>query len=648
MGGLHLGQLATENWVGGFGWLRGSELLGGGWTKPQSLTVNHIVGQRLLCTCSGSVLRAGNPLRDRQQNHGGQWAFSNGHRLEGAPVQMSFEYPCTLSKYPQEYPYHVFRTEVLQNFSYVNSKKQRRMAAASDEDLTCSLCRNIYTEPVLLKCGDSFCQDCVASALDTQQTPGIYSCPKCGEEYLERPPLEKSMELSKMVENFKSMHIATEPQESSVTICMYCVDYPVPAVKACLQCEAFMCDNHFTVHRTDHALVELTTNISSKTCPDHKKLLEYYCFDDSTCLCMSCCLVGTHNGHHKELLKVASDMKKEEDRHFLKRLIPEKELIDEKIYLLQDQKTKAQEYADEEKKRVRDVFEDIKRKLEVQEKKVLSEISSQAEQNSQSFSDVIQHLKKQRDELSSKIDHIEKMCNMTDPLSVLQDLESEELGGQYVEEPSAPVLEDFMIVLYHSLCEVIGQIKPQTYFSEQEVNDMLLDENTADNYVALSDDLKSAWYSVMHQNRPELPERFAEFCQVMSVEDFSHGRHYWEAEVGDYGEWAVGMCYSSIERKGNESGIVFNNKSWSVYYGKEEYLAVHGSQETPLTLKSGLIKIGIYLDYEAGRLSFYQICDSVRHLHTFNATFTEPLHAAFWVHDGAWVKITLRWLLSPP
>ncbi|XP_040212496.1 E3 ubiquitin/ISG15 ligase TRIM25-like [Rana temporaria] len=512
-------------------------------------------------------------------------------------------------------------------------------SSALGDELSCSICLNLYTEPVSLRCGHNFCRDCIVTVLDTQEGSGVYSCPECREEYVERPTLEKNRKLCNIVDNFRSTQ---QKEEKSEILCTYCVDSPGEAVKSCLHCENSMCDKHLTAHNKtmDHVLVEPTSSFSSKKCSIHKKLLEYYCSEDAVCLCVSCCLVGKHKGHEVELLEEALEKKKEKLRNILEKLTMTKETAEKNVQNLQDQKSKAQEKADDEKKRVTCLFEEIRRQLEVQEKRVLSEISRQVEEVSLSLNDLIKQLEIQKDELSRKIGHIEKLCNMTDPITVLQGQESH-TGDQNVEESFVHDLDDFMIslVLHKSITDLITNMQLKNNLYTQDGTDLLLDRKTAFDFVALSDDLRTASCSETEQNRPKLPQRFTKYNQVMSMESFSRGRHYWEVEVGDCGDWDVGVCYPSIKRDGEESSIGDNNKSWSFCKTENKYGYLHDSQKEPLYPESPVQRLGLYLDYEDDRLSFYQLSDPIRHLHTFTTTFTEPLHAVFYLNKGAWVKL---------
>ncbi|XP_077119108.1 E3 ubiquitin-protein ligase TRIM39-like [Ranitomeya variabilis] len=177
----------------------------------------------------------------------------------------------------------------------------------------------------------------------------------------------------------------------------------------------------------------------------------------------------------------------------------------------------------------------------------------------------------------------------------------------------------------HTLCDVISGIRSGIYVEGPA--DILLDVTTAANNL-ISDDLKTATRTEEKQKRPETAERFQGYNQVMSRRGFTSGRHYWDAEISRSESWMVGMCYPSIDRRGEQSVIGDNNKSWSLRRYNNQYSVTHGSKVIRLPDKISSDRVRICLDYEAGQLSFYELCDPIRHLHTFTATFSKPLHAA--------------------
>ncbi|XP_075188067.1 E3 ubiquitin/ISG15 ligase TRIM25-like [Anomaloglossus baeobatrachus] len=531
------------------------------------------------------------------------------------------------------------------------------MASADlNDELLCSICLSIFKDPVTLRCGHNFCRVCIDRVLDTQDGSGVYSCPECREEFQERPALMRNINLHNVTERFM---ITQQEQKITGIYCTYCVDSPVPAVRYCLHCEASLCEKHLRAHSKspEHVLSDPSTSLEKRKCSVHKKILEYYCTEDAACICVFCSLIGKHKGHKMESLDEASENKKKKLRNVLQKLTTKREKTEERVRSLKERRRKAQEKAAGEAERVTALCTDIRRRVDDLEKKVLSEISRQEKEESLSLSALIHQLEIKKDELSRKMRHIEELCNMTDPLTVLQEPDTgdlcdpeeeggdEDTGGHDKQLHDGDDLDVTVIShTLHTLCEVITGIRRGIYV--QDPADILLDVNTAGNDLLISDDLKTATWTQNNQNRPETAERF-QYNQVMSRRGFTSGRHYWDVEGSRSGGWRVGMCYPSIDRRGEESLIGNNNKSWSLRRYNNQYSVIHDSIEIQLPNKISSGRVRICLDYGAGQLSFYELCDPIRHLHTFTAAFSEPLHAAlcvFWMYnDGhyidSWVKI---------
>ncbi|XP_077119109.1 uncharacterized protein LOC143775153 [Ranitomeya variabilis] len=539
------------------------------------------------------------------------------------------------------------------------------MASADLRDeLLCSICLSIFKDPVMLRCGHNFCRVCIGRVLDTQDESGVYSCPDCREEFQERPALMRNINLHNVAERF----LITQQEQEEITgiCCTYCVDSPVPAVRSCLHCEASLCDKHLRSHSKspEHVLSDPSTSLEKRKCSVHKKILEYYCTEDAACICVYCS-AGEHRGHQVEILEEASEKKKEKLRNVLQKLITKTEETEERVRSLEERRRKAQEKAAGEVERVTALCTDIRRRVDDLEKKVLSEISRQEKEESLSLSALIHQLEIKKDELSRKMRHIEELCNMTDPLTVLQDPdtgdlcdpeeeEGDENTGGHDKQPHDGDDLDVAVISHtlQTLCDVISGIRSGIYVEGPA--DILLDVTTANNYLLISDDLKTATWTGENQKRPETAERFQDYNQVMSRRGFTSGRHYWDVESSRSVEWSVGMCYPSIVRRWWQSVIGNNNKSWVLWRFNNQYSVRHDSKEIRLPDKISSDRVRICLDYEAGQLSFYELCDPIRHLHTFTATFSEPLHAVLYVYwrknngsyeDNIWMRITFHFCL---
>ncbi|XP_068130006.1 E3 ubiquitin/ISG15 ligase TRIM25-like [Hyperolius riggenbachi] len=513
-------------------------------------------------------------------------------------------------------------------------------SAGLREELECSICLSIYTDPVTLRCGHNFCRGCIHRVLATQEGSGGYSCPECRKKFKTRPALQRNKKLRNIVEHFLSTQTV---QEESQVFCSHCIHSPAPAVKSCLLCEASLCENHLRVHKKSpkHILCDPTTSLEDRKCSIHQEELKYYCTDDAACVCVSCNVIGEHVGHKMVSLAEASESRKSKLRNVLQEVMTHREEMKKRVQSLEERRRNAQKKADGETGRVTALFRNLKRQLEDLEKKVMSNITRQAERVSLYYDDVIRQLEIKEEELSRKMCHIEELYNMTDPLTVLQEShtgDTEEGDNEVRERHDGGDLDVAGIshTLHTGLSDLMIAVTGEIYVHPA---DILMDVNTASNEQLISADRKSVSKWPTSWNSPGPAERFQHWPQVLSSQSFSSGQHYWEVDVGDSISWSVGMCYPSIARRGNQSLIGHNKKSWILERNDYDYSGRHNSEEIRLP-EFPSDRVRIYLDYEAGQISFYALCDPIiRHLHTFTATFTEPLHAAVGVWEGR-IKIS--------
>ncbi|XP_069810083.1 E3 ubiquitin/ISG15 ligase TRIM25-like [Dendropsophus ebraccatus] len=457
--------------------------------------------------------------------------------------------------------------------------------ASSDlrDELSCSICLNVYTDPVNLRCGHNFCRECITLVLDKQRGSGAYSCPECRATSKKRPQLQKNIALCNITRRLQSNQTA---QVVLGVTCTYCVHALVPAVKSCLLCEASLCDDHLRVHSkaAEHVLSEPTANPDSRKCCVHKKILEYYCTQDSTCICVSCCLVGDHKGHQVETLDEAFRKKKEKLKDVVEKMGSKIEEAVERVPNLREHTRRVKKDAADMTKRVNLLFTDIKKQIEVEHRNALSNISAKVNLAQIEVSD----LERKMSEIAWKMKYLENLCNMSDPLAALQQLGDEriihtphdDIKRYNVSDFDAPHFSERIQTYIHDKIKNINV----WLFMEDPV-DLLLDVNTSATNVQVSEDQRTVSWSDTIQNLPETPERF-EKDQVLGTRSFSSGRHYWEVETSKDGTWRIGVCYPSMERKGNECVIGNNQKSWCL--SKLHSLAVvHNHQVDKVVLTSG-------------------------------------------------------------
>eukprot|EP00061_Rhincodon_typus_P012479 g38240.t1 len=126
---------------------------------------------------------------------------------------------------------------------------------------------------------------------------------------------------------------------------------------------------------------------------------------------------------------------------------------------------------------------------------------------------------------------------------------------------------------------------------------------------------------------PDTPERFSVAPFILGSDGFASGRHYWQVDVGDGKDWSLGVAKESINRKGDLRQSP-KHGYWTIYRENDSFGAFLFHPKV-IEVRGNPTRIGIYLDYEGGRVSFYD-ADLFSHLFTFHANFTEKVYPFFY------------------
>uniref|UniRef100_A0AAY4A2N7 B30.2/SPRY domain-containing protein n=1 Tax=Denticeps clupeoides TaxID=299321 RepID=A0AAY4A2N7_9TELE len=165
-------------------------------------------------------------------------------------------------------------------------------------------------------------------------------------------------------------------------------------------------------------------------------------------------------------------------------------------------------------------------------------------------------------------------------------------------------------------------------FSENLLLDVTLDPDSAHPNLILSADGKQVRHGDKRQNLPDNPERFGYCVCVLGKEGFSSGRFYYEVEVGGKPEWDLGVARVSINRKGKII-LTPQNGYWTVWLRNGNKYSACSDSPVLLSLSKKPQKVGVFVDYEEGLVSFYDVENS-SHIYSFTGqTFSEKLYPLF-------------------
>ncbi|XP_047675800.1 butyrophilin subfamily 1 member A1-like [Tachysurus fulvidraco] len=144
--------------------------------------------------------------------------------------------------------------------------------------------------------------------------------------------------------------------------------------------------------------------------------------------------------------------------------------------------------------------------------------------------------------------------------------------------------------------------------------DVTLDPDSAHPQLILSDDGKQVTHVDTPQDLPDSPQRF-NYPSVLGNQSFCSGRFYYEVQVRGKTDWTLGVVKENINRKGE---IVWcpQNGFWIVGLFNENQYSTYDSPSVPLTLREKVEVVGVFVDYEEGLVSFYDV-KSRSHIYSF-------------------------------
>ncbi|TSY83956.1 E3 ubiquitin/ISG15 ligase TRIM25 [Bagarius yarrelli] len=185
-------------------------------------------------------------------------------------------------------------------------------SSSLEDELRCSVCLDIYTEPQLLPCGHNFCLQCLKK-LKRHSEQNYISCPECRESHYYSNQWQKNFKLASIVDGFRRRRhnrLFSRPLNGTVEVCCdYCGldiagDSAVTstAVMTCLKCEVSMCTEHAQHHLKlpafrKHPLVEPINDLMQRKCSEHDERFRYYCMKEHKLLCSVCVIWGGHSHH---------------------------------------------------------------------------------------------------------------------------------------------------------------------------------------------------------------------------------------------------------------------------------------------------------------------------------------------------------------
>ncbi|XP_056884314.1 nuclear factor 7, ovary isoform X2 [Takifugu flavidus] len=621
----------------------------------------------------------------------------------------------------------------------------------SEEQVHCSICLDVFTNPVSIPCGHNFCQSCI---IGYWKTSPLYQCPMCKKSFYKRPDISVNTVLREIAEQFKEIRVRsveraegeegkekrwtmesskredeelllekdqmqqvvdelkqkqeeertkretsvekkppqaipprlsarkTSPSQSpqarapgpspthtsappspqtpvspltlpsfpssslltsswEEVLCDICLGEGRPlAVKSCLVCLTSYCDEHLKSHSTrftKHKLIEPVANMADRMCPKHERLLELFCKKDQTCVCVLCTETD-HRAHYtipveREWTEKKAQLKRTEID--VQQMIQDREKKMEEIkHSVELNKASAQREIEESMQ----VFSELVRSIQRTQAELVVSIEEKQRQTERWAAGFITELEEEIAGLTRRKKDLENMAR-TDHIHFLKNFPALSGSPSVKDWSETSVSPDICIgmtrksvsKLETTLQEMIDKLAESEIKKILEYSvDVTLDPDSANPWLQLSQDRRQVRHLGAWQDLPDHPDRFDTVVIVLAREGFTSGRHYWEVQVGDKDDWYLGVARSSINRKGRIS-VSTTQGYWALAMKKGQGYRVSTSPPTLLALEPKPKRVGIYLDYEEGQVSFYDV-RARTHIYTLKDTFTEKVLPFFYLY----------------
>ncbi|CAJ1053395.1 E3 ubiquitin-protein ligase TRIM39-like [Xyrichtys novacula] len=384
-------------------------------------------------------------------------------------------------------------------------------------------------------------------------------------------------------------------------------------------------------------------------CPIHRRGLEYFCRTDNICICSMCVETQDHRGHSVTPAKREWHIKKSQlgiSEVELKDLICERE---RKVEEIQNSLREIQASAERETDGVVSAFSKLISSMERCQAEVLEVIEMSRRVAEHRAQTVLRELEEEISELKKRSSTLNQLVLSEDYVHFLKTFPtisspppSKDWSGVSVvsELTSGVVLRTITLTMEHlheelrklpEVCDVYmcsrSEFIHQPSLCLALSDDITLDPHTSHPRLIISVDGKQVHCGDRHQPVPDNPERFDRVVCVLARQGFNSGRHYWEVEVGGKTDWDLGVASCSVNRKGKITVSPAHGYWFLSLRDRTEY-AFRTEPSTNLTINSRPSRIGIYLDYEKGLVSFYNVEAKIL-IYTFTDTFSDTIHPFF-------------------
>ncbi|XP_066565942.1 zinc-binding protein A33 [Amia ocellicauda] len=444
-------------------------------------------------------------------------------------------------------------------------------------DLTCPICAELFKKPVMLGCGHHFCLACIKRHWEAAKEGA--RCPQCDQrastQALQATPLLDSVVAR--VRELGSQGEGTGKRKRG----MYC--------------------------------------------ETHDEKLKLFCQEDQVPICVVCGCSQQHKSHVIAPLDEVLQEYKVKLQALGQQIHTELGAASQCLGKVEHRIAALKEDSQAIQLKIATEFAHMRALLDQEEEALKARVLEDEEEKRRTLESNRMHVKGEMIRLEQAARDMQGEAALCDSPARIKDLTVLLSRGDWAFKK--PVSESVRL----SVEEHVGPLQYRVWMRMKQLISpglipLTLDPDTANAYLNLSSGNTSVKTTSIKREFPANPMRFEHYLGVLGSEGLSAGRRYWEVWVAKKTEWELGVVGESVNRKGPQN-VVLPKNAWLLRLKDGKYEG-HGENVVRLWWKTPLEKVGVFADYDEGKVVFYN-AEGMIPLLAFSHRFEEKIFPLF-------------------
>ncbi|XP_072098973.1 E3 ubiquitin-protein ligase TRIM50-like [Mobula birostris] len=446
-----------------------------------------------------------------------------------------------------------------------------------EDQLLCPICLEVFKQPLMLQCGHSYCKNCVLSL--SSNLDNYFTCPVC----------RKTVDCS-----------SSSPNVSLARV-------------------------------IDTLTVISGSSGNQENCRDHHNPLSLYCENDQQIICGLCGIIGQHKQHKLTPLSSVYGRMKEQLALLITEAQMQKNNMERHINKLKHNRARIINESDVCKLVIQKEFQELRSFVDEEEASFLQSIQLKCTIAVETIDEQLEETSKILKQLKEVEVSLKKLGN-ENHLDFIREYNSIASRCQQTPQPESDKTfstisfkpgfrhDDIKLTVWKRLQK---RILP-------EPEELKLDSSTAHPLLIITNGSTRVECGTYLKRLSLVQERFDYNTCILANKGFSSGKHYWQVIVNDKMRWRLGVVKGTTGRKGKLNKTP-ENGVWMIGVKEGKIYEAYQNPKIQLSILVRPQKIGVFLDYEGGRLSFYNVDnpDELSLIYVFDTVFQGKIYPIF-------------------